>query len=953
MRKFASNYLSGRVRATSPSDVLSDRYTYLSLDQAEPNFGIPSNNITQLPGNQGTNSFLMTTGAGDRRIIAIGEDLELEEIGSSGDYKLGIAVGATTSTVSLAQAASSLDSTLQVGMVSDRPIELSNTQDVSDVEVESGSFVAGTVYKITQIGLENWEALDDNPVLVTGITYAQGTLFKANGAGSGAGTTGTSDRGKAIAVPSFSTDGGIELGETLQLQDEKRIVWHTTSTGVNNQIYADWNSAPISNGNQSKIDFIVGQGDFSGYSGLTQPTDDDALVLRLKENTQSPSGRQTATIQIGKAVDNESLNPSNTSQSSTIIRTNQTLILDPARVGNTANSGTVTINGNLEVLGTQTTVNSTTLTIADKNIQLADGATTSTQASLAGFTFGEYPSSLTGANTEFVSQSQHTASSNVPESRTPVNLTPQLIWETNSAPEHRFKANKKFESTGFLVTGATTGTDIGFIMSDGSVSTVEYEQVGSVTNSQYDLAVTAGTNTGSFQLQETGTANADTIDIAGTGGVSVNITAINPGVANAKITVDGGSISGTTYSLETSTNSSDVDLTIQGISGNTNSSDTVTFKGSNNINVSQSAVDELVIASSNSPSYNASGAFLDINNTSTSGALDAFDENDLALKAVSATAGSVAKFARSTQGDHANGGVLLLEINDQTTAAANPWISFMNVGSAKNDSTQSCMGEITTKQSEDTNGDTTIDNLSGIRIWGQRNIDFDVSNGAKPANALTERRISVTTDGLLLQSSSDIIHKGASFDTTVTFTAPTADRTITFPDETGTVALVGMGGGLITTVNASANADHYIVFAEDAVSTPGSNQDPLTNTSLKFNPSTGTLTATSKSFLIDHPTKDGMKLQYTCLEGPENGVYVRGRLKDDNVIELPDYWLGLVDENTITVNLTPIGHSQDLYVQDITDNQVIINDNENINCFYTVFAERKDIDKLVVEYEDV
>ena len=516
--------------------------------------------------------------------------------------------------------------------------------------------------------------------------------------------------------------------------------------------------------------------------------------------------------------------------------------------------------------------------------------------------------------------------------------------------------NKPLEvGTGVYVTGKTQGAAIGYLRSDGSVDPSTFATTSSLVNSTYDLTVTAGTNTGSFQLQETGTVNADTIDIVGTNGVSVNTTAINAGVANAKITIDGGSISGTTYSLETSTNSNDVDLTIQGITGNTGSSDTVTFKGSNNINVSQSAVNELVIAGSNSPSYSASGAFLNINNTSTSDSLDDFDENDLALKAVSATSGSVVKFARSTQGDHSNGGVLLLEINDQTTAAANPWISFMNVGSAKNDSTQSCMGEITTKQSEDTNGDTTIDNLSGIRIWGQRNIDFDVSNGAKPANALTERRISVTTDGLLLQSSSDIIHKGANFDTTVTFTAPTADRTITFPDETGTVALAEniVAGGPITTVNGTTNADHYIVFAQTAVSGAGTTQDPLTNTSLKFNPSTGTLTATSKSFLIDHPTKDGMKLQYTCLEGPENGVYVRGRLKDDNVIELPDYWVGLVDEDTITVNLTPIGCSQDLYVQDIVNNQVIVNDNENINCFYTIFAERKDIDKLVVEYEDV
>ena len=117
----------------------------------------------------------------------------------------------------------------------------------------------------------------------------------------------------------------------------------------------------------------------------------------------------------------------------------------------------------------------------------------------------------------------------------------------------------------------------------------------------------------------------------------------------------------------------------------------------------------------------------------------------------------------------------------------------------------------------------------------------------------------------------------------------------------------------------------------------------------------GAFAATTKSFLIDHPTKEGMKLRYGSLEGPENGVYVRGRLKDSNIIELPDYWTGLVDEDTITVNLTPIGRHQKLYVEDITGTEIVVVGNDNIlskdiDCFYTVFAERKDVEKLVVEF---
>ena len=108
----------------------------------------------------------------------------------------------------------------------------------------------------------------------------------------------------------------------------------------------------------------------------------------------------------------------------------------------------------------------------------------------------------------------------------------------------------------------------------------------------------------------------------------------------------------------------------------------------------------------------------------------------------------------------------------------------------------------------------------------------------------------------------------------------------------------------------------------------------------------------TKSFVIDHPTKDGMKLRYGSLEGPENGVYVRGRLKGNDTIELPEHWIGLVDEETITVNLTPIGRKAPLHsVVDITDNTVVVESaNDVVDCFYTVFGERKDVEKLEVEF---
>ena len=115
----------------------------------------------------------------------------------------------------------------------------------------------------------------------------------------------------------------------------------------------------------------------------------------------------------------------------------------------------------------------------------------------------------------------------------------------------------------------------------------------------------------------------------------------------------------------------------------------------------------------------------------------------------------------------------------------------------------------------------------------------------------------------------------------------------------------------------------------------------------------GEISATNKSFVIDHPTKNGMKLRYGSLEGPENGVYVRGELNNSNIIEVPDHWLGLVHPDTYTVHLTPIGRYAQLYVEKIENYNVFISDaNMNpIHCYYSVWAERKDIPKLITEYE--
>ena len=59
-----------------------------------------------------------------------------------------------------------------------------------------------------------------------------------------------------------------------------------------------------------------------------------------------------------------------------------------------------------------------------------------------------------------------------------------------------------------------------------------------------------------------------------------------------------------------------------------------------------------------------------------------------------------------------------------------------------------------------------------------------------------------------------------------------------------------------------------------------------------------------KPFDMEHPSKGkGYRLRYACIEGPEVGVYCRGRVKNEKVIRLPAHWKDLVRVDSITVQL--------------------------------------------------
>ena len=111
--------------------------------------------------------------------------------------------------------------------------------------------------------------------------------------------------------------------------------------------------------------------------------------------------------------------------------------------------------------------------------------------------------------------------------------------------------------------------------------------------------------------------------------------------------------------------------------------------------------------------------------------------------------------------------------------------------------------------------------------------------------------------------------------------------------------------------------------------------------------------ASPKPFDIKHPSKNGYRLRYACIEGPEVGVYCRGRVRGEKIIKLPDYWKDLVDVESISVQLQPIGAHQDVIIKRWDSEFVYLQAQGGlpINCFYHIYAARKDVNPLYVEYQ--
>jgi hypothetical protein len=103
----------------------------------------------------------------------------------------------------------------------------------------------------------------------------------------------------------------------------------------------------------------------------------------------------------------------------------------------------------------------------------------------------------------------------------------------------------------------------------------------------------------------------------------------------------------------------------------------------------------------------------------------------------------------------------------------------------------------------------------------------------------------------------------------------------------------------------------------------------------------------TKSFIIDHPLDSSKYLIHTCLEGPEVGVYYRGKSeiengKSEQIIVLPDYVSSFATD--FTVHVTPIynGTLRTLNCSEVVNNCFTVYGKGRFHWY--VFAKRHDID---------
>ena len=177
---------------------------------------------------------------------------------------------------------------------------------------------------------------------------------------------------KGVVITGIVTASSISIGATEVVSSGFHL---TNILGLDATTTATIESAVAAAPNDFTSLNVSGISTFSSDIDLNADID---IFGHTEINTLNASGILTATTLATGAEGSAIRISSNT------ISGPATLTIDPAGIG--TNTGTVVIQGDLQVEGDTTTVNSTTLTVDDKNIILASGSLTDASSDGGGIT---------------------------------------------------------------------------------------------------------------------------------------------------------------------------------------------------------------------------------------------------------------------------------------------------------------------------------------------------------------------------------------------------------------------------------------------------------------------------------------------------------------------------------------------------------------------------------------
>ena len=520
MRK-VGNFATGRVKVVGPGDVASDRYTYLRLEEAEPNLGVAGSD----------NSILFSHQDGTRDFFALSADLEV-----NANNELQIATGITQTIEDIALANTDLQDVTDVGATTTNRIGVSGIDVVNDVVAADLTLTEDGVIVFEGSANNNFEttltvATQDDDRTIT-LPNATGTVITTGNTGDYVSSLGSLIYAGEPSLTGFDyvvTDGtsGYKLDPTDAIAGYVMIAESVdaSQTGNYNMVFAAEDDGDVAGGSTTNArKLTVDSGGITFTPSTNQFTVGGAVVGTalaapvVTSTVQNP----TVTIQGSGAAGVVRINDSlhvhdqviHLNDNLALYNTNSDLgvVTHYATAANTAAADIVSgTEYQIVVVGTTTpwtSIGATTATVGETftatGAGSGDGVAIETSVQNAAFFGVDRSDSLTF---KYYSSGSYTDSTSFNDK----------VW-TGTLGDAEFGgltvASQVFPS-------AVGSNNQVFGVIDSDTGQLGYFSAALTdTNSTYDLVGVTNASNGTLRLAEAGGTNAD-VTVTGTGTVSV------------------------------------------------------------------------------------------------------------------------------------------------------------------------------------------------------------------------------------------------------------------------------------------------------------------------------------------------------------------------------------------------------------------------------------------------